>query len=61
MFQVNSSVVLASSFLTLNKFHTSFWCFHCVLGTTKCRLGYGVLLVLNTFAVRQFTEHLKAL
>ena len=26
--------------LTLNRFHPLFWCFHCWLWTSKCRLGY---------------------
>ena len=25
--------------ITLNRFHTLFWCFHCWLWTSKCRLG----------------------
>ena len=28
-----------SFMLTLNRFHTLFWCFHCWLWTNKCRLG----------------------
>ena len=31
------------SFLTLNGFHTLFWCFHCWLSTNKCRLGTSIL------------------
>ena len=34
----------SSSPLTLNRFHTLFWCFHCWLWLSKCRLGSG-----NTF------------
>ena len=28
-----------SLLLTLNRFHTLFWCFHCWLSKRKCRLG----------------------
>ena len=38
MFDVND-VVLVLLLLTLNRFHTLFWCFHCWLWTNKCRLG----------------------
>ena len=30
---------LLSLLLTLNIFQTTFWCFHCRLWTSKCRLG----------------------
>ena len=29
--------------LTLNRFHTLFWCFHCWLRKSKCRLGLQCL------------------
>ena len=29
-----------SLYLTLNRFHTLFWCFYCWLWTSKCRLSY---------------------
>ena len=32
-------IVLESLLLTLNKFHTLFWCFHCWLWISKCWLG----------------------
>ena len=32
-------VVLVSLLLTLNRFHTLFWCFHCWLQTSKYQLG----------------------
>ena len=34
-----NDVVLVYLLLTLNKFHTLFWCFHCWLWTSKCLLG----------------------
>ena len=34
-----NDVVLVSSMLTLNRFHTLFWCFHCWLWISKCQLG----------------------
>ena len=34
-----NDVVLVSSVLTLNRFHTLFWCFHCWLWISKCQLG----------------------
>ena len=33
-------VVLVSLLLTLNRFHTLFWFFYCLLWTSKCRLGF---------------------
>ena len=35
-------------FLTLNRFHTFFWCFHCWFWTSKCQWGYW----LNNFSCR---------
>ena len=34
-----NNVVLVSFLLTLNRFHTLFWCFDCWLWTSKYRLG----------------------
>ena len=34
-----SEVVLVSFIVTLNRFHTFFFCLHCWLWTSKCRLG----------------------
>ena len=41
--------------ITLNRFHTVFWCFHCWLWTRKCRLGttQPELKVYNTFVWQQ--------
>ena len=36
--------VLVSLLLTLNRFHTFFWCFHNLLWTSKSRLGYISLM-----------------
>ena len=30
---------MVSLLLTLNRFHTMFWCFHCLLWTYRCRQG----------------------
>ena len=35
------------SLLTLNKFHTLFWCFHCRLGTSKCRPGLSIIYLVS--------------
>ena len=35
-----NGVILVSLFLTINRFHTCFWCFHYWLWTKKCRLVY---------------------
>ena len=42
LFRVNNEdndAVLVSLLLTLNRFHTLFWFFHCWLWLNKCRLG----------------------
>ena len=43
-----SGIILASLLLTLSRFHTLFWCFHCWLWTNKCQLGQSV-------SVKKFT------
>ena len=50
MFKVNNKgsridvidVVLVSWLLTLSRFYTLFWCFHCWLWICKCRLGRAI-------------------
>lgn len=37
-----NDVVLASLFLTFDKFHTFSWCFHCWIWVIKCRLGFHI-------------------
>ena len=34
-----NDIVIVSLFLTLNKFHTLFWCFYCWICISKCRLS----------------------
>ena len=43
-----SGIILVSLLLTLSRFHTLFWCFHCWLWTNKCQLGQSV-------SVKKFT------
>ena len=40
-----TDVVLVSLFLTLNRFHTLLWCYHCWLWTNKCQLGILLSLI----------------
>ena len=38
--------------ITLNRFHTLFWCFHCWLWTSKCRLGSSQKVSSRNFEVQ---------
>ena len=44
-----------SLFLTLNRFHTLFWCFHCWLWSSKWRLGslQHISFIQNYLALRK--------
>ena len=42
--------------LTLNRFHTLFWCFHCWLWTNKCRLGILFVLLHRAFRLLKLFE-----
>ena len=38
-----SVIVLLPLMLTLKRFHTLFWCFHCLLWISKCHLRFSVV------------------
>ena len=45
-------IILVPLLLTLNRFHTLFWCFQCWIWTRKCRLGscyLSSLIMVNQF------------
>ena len=42
--QIRSKLTIKTQMLFLNRFHTLFWCFHCWLRTSKCRLGNCMFL-----------------
>ena len=44
----------------LNLFHTFFWCFHCWLWTSKCRLGYESYHI-RIFLVHTCTKNIREL
>ena len=54
-YQNDAGVALVSLLLTLNIFHTLFWCFSCQLWAGKCRLG-AVLLSTNFFGLLFFLK-----
>ena len=50
---ITSDVVLVSLVLTLNRFHTLFWCFHCWLRTSKHKLASHVFYTYFPYVVYQ--------
>ena len=43
---------LVSLLLTLNRFHTLFWCFYCWLKTSNCRLGKSLSNISKKFQAK---------
>ena len=46
---------LTSLLLTLNRFHTLFWCFHCLLWTSKCGLWWCIR-ILCRYCISRYTS-----